>query len=95
MSFIMDLIIKQGVQYLPQAIKQISDKLGEGEAILIVPAKEKLFLVTGKFDPRIVAVSDDKKDMTISTAQDVICKTFVLPDEIDLLMTYVNGKEGE
>lgn len=86
MSFIMDLIVKEGVKYIPNLVQTLTEKLEDEEAILIVPSGDKVFIVIGKFCPRILEVTEDGK-YVVSTATRVETEKYVIPDELDKLMS--------
>lgn len=89
MSFIMDLVMKEGIKYLPNLITTLSEKLGDDEAILIVPSGQKVFVCIGKLAPRIVEVTEDGK-YVVSTEQ-APCDKYIIPEELDKLMDNVKG----
>lgn len=94
MSFVMDLLMKEGLKHLPSAIDKIESSLGEDEAILIVPAKGRLVMCIGKFAPRVSDVKNEdvgSPTYVISTALDVPCRRYLIPDEIEKLISDVNG----
>lgn len=92
MSFLMDLVVKEGVKYIPNLINTLTEKLGEEEAILIVPSGQKVFICIGKFAPRILKVNEDGT-YVVSTAQEVDVEKYIVPDELDKLMSSMK-KDG-
>ena len=85
MNFIMSMLMNEGVKYIPSLIGQLNKKMSEDEAILIVPAKDKLVVCIGKFSPRIMSSTDTT--YTINTANEVECKKYILPDDLNRLMS--------
>lgn len=83
MSFITDLLLKEGVKHIPKAIEIMCDKMSEDDAILIVPVKgdtPRVFVCTGKFMPRIIETNGSS--YTILTAPNTVCQTYVLPEDV-------------
>ena len=85
------MIMKEGMKHVPDLIKKLGESLGEGEAILIVPASGKVFINIGKFEPKVTDTSGDA--FTITTSSSVKCRTYILPDQADSLMSDLRKDE--
>lgn len=91
-NFVFDYILKEGIKFLPAWIEKLSDKLPEGTSIMVVPAKSKVFVCIGKFETRILEVSEaSPNDTKLSVNPEVDCKQFMLPDELDALTDYFDN----
>lgn len=98
MSFIMDMLLKQGINQMPKAIEKLAAQLQEGEAIMIIPARvpndPKAFVCIGKFDTRVVqVVQTDKGDQyKLSLQPEVTATAYVLPEETEKLIAAMSGE---